>query len=108
MKDPCAGGGGLCGSAAVAGRGKIDSNAGGRRVLCRHDSLFTHGLKKNQVCNSRTCACTNDKVFRQAFKHDLEVYGQAGFRVRTVLMDGEFEKLKPIMPPIECNTTAAK
>jgi hypothetical protein len=36
------------------------------------------------------------------------VYRQAGFRVRTVLMDGEFEKLKPIMPTIECNTTAAK
>ena len=36
------------------------------------------------------------------------MYGRAGFRVRTVLMDGEFEKLKPIMPTIECNTTAAK
>jgi hypothetical protein len=36
------------------------------------------------------------------------VYRQAGFRVRTVLMDGEFEQLKPIMPTIECNTTAAK
>jgi hypothetical protein len=40
-------------------------------------------------------------------KHVLEVYGQAGFRVRTVLMDGKFEKLKPIMLTIECNTTAA-
>ncbi len=36
------------------------------------------------------------------------MYGQARFRVRTVLMDGEFEKLKPLMPTIECNTTAAK
>ncbi len=36
------------------------------------------------------------------------MYGQAGFRVRTVLMDGEFEKLKPIMPTIECNTNTAK
>jgi hypothetical protein len=38
----------------------------------------------------------------------LEVYGLAGFRVRSILMDGEFEKIKPLMPTIECNTTAAK
>jgi hypothetical protein len=38
----------------------------------------------------------------------LEVYGWAGFRVRSILMDGEFEKLKPLMPSVECNTTAAK
>jgi hypothetical protein len=36
------------------------------------------------------------------------VFGQAGFTVRTVLMDGEFEKLKPLMPTIQCNTSAAK
>jgi len=41
-------------------------------------------------------------------KRVLDVYGRAGFRVRTILMDGEFEKLKPIMPSVECNTTAAK
>ena len=27
-------------------------------------------------------------------KHVMEVYGRAGFRVRSILMDGEFEKLK--------------
>ncbi len=41
-------------------------------------------------------------------KQVLEVYGQAGFRVRTILMDGEFEKIKPLLPTLECNTTAAK
>jgi hypothetical protein len=41
-------------------------------------------------------------------KQVLDVYGRAGFRVRTILMDGEFEKLKPLMPTVECNTTAAK
>ncbi len=41
-------------------------------------------------------------------KQVLDVYGRAGFRVRTILMDGEFEKLKPLMPSVECNTTAAK
>jgi hypothetical protein len=41
-------------------------------------------------------------------KRVLDVYGRAGFRVRTILMDGEFEKLKPLLPSVECNTTAAK
>ncbi len=38
----------------------------------------------------------------------LEVYGRAGFRVRSILMDGEFKKLKPLMPSVECNKTAVK
>jgi hypothetical protein len=41
-------------------------------------------------------------------KRALDVYGRAGFIVRNILMDGEFEKLKPLMPSVECNTTAAK
>jgi hypothetical protein len=48
------------------------------------------------------------KCLGRHLKRVLEVYGQAGSRVRTVLMDGEFEKLKPIMPTIECNTTTVK
>jgi hypothetical protein len=38
----------------------------------------------------------------------LLVYRRAGFRVRSILMDGEFEKVKGLMPTVECNTTAAK
>jgi hypothetical protein len=38
----------------------------------------------------------------------LGVYGRAGFRVRTILMDGEFKKIKPLMSTVKCNTTAAK
>ncbi len=41
-------------------------------------------------------------------KRVLDVYEQAGFRVRTILMDGEFENLKPLLPSIKCNTTAVK
>ncbi len=29
----------------------------------------------------------------------IEVYGRTGFRVKTILMDGEFEKIKPLMSP---------
>jgi hypothetical protein len=38
----------------------------------------------------------------------LQVYERAGFKVRTILMDGEFEKVRDLMPCVECNTTAAK
>ncbi len=38
----------------------------------------------------------------------LLVYGRANFQVRSILMDGEFGKVKGLMPTVECNTTAAK
>ncbi len=38
----------------------------------------------------------------------IQVYTQAGFSVRTILMDGEFEKVKNELPLVVCNTTAAK
>ena len=41
-------------------------------------------------------------------KRVLDVYGRAGFIVRNILMDGEFEKIRPLLPTVECNTTAAK
>ena len=41
-------------------------------------------------------------------KHVLDVYGRAGFRVRNILMDREFEKIKLLMLNVECNTTASK
>jgi hypothetical protein len=40
--------------------------------------------------------------------HVLQVYERAGFRVRTILMDGEFEKMQDLIPRVECNTMAAK
>ncbi len=38
----------------------------------------------------------------------LQVYERAGFRVRMILMDGEFEKVRDLIPRAECNITAAK
>jgi hypothetical protein len=38
----------------------------------------------------------------------LLVYGRARFGVRNLLMDGKFEKIKELMPTVECNTTAAR
>jgi hypothetical protein len=38
----------------------------------------------------------------------IQVYTQAGFSVRTILMDGKFEKVKNEFALVVCNTTAAK
>ncbi len=45
---------------------------------------------------------------RKHIKRVLEVYKRAGFIVRTILMDGEFEKIQSLLPTLECNATAAK
>ena len=38
----------------------------------------------------------------------VRVYAQARFTVRTILIDGEFEKIKDHVLQLECNTTAAR
>ncbi len=38
----------------------------------------------------------------------IQVYAQAVFAVCTILMDGEFEKVKDKLSSLICNTTAAK
>ncbi len=47
-------------------------------------------------------------ILSKHIKQVLEVYKRAVFIVKTILMDGEFEKIKPHLPTVECNTTAAK
>ena len=41
-------------------------------------------------------------------KRVLKVYNRAGFTVRYVMMDGEFEKVKELLPTIVCNTNSMK
>ena len=38
----------------------------------------------------------------------LQFYDRAGFTVRYIIMYGEFEKVKELLPTIVCNTTSAK
>ena len=38
----------------------------------------------------------------------IQVHARAGFIVCTILMGGEFEKVKDELPSLICNTTAAK
>jgi hypothetical protein len=46
-------------------------------------------------------------ILSKHLKQVLEVYGHAHFVVRAILMDGQFEKIKSLMPSVECNRTAA-
>jgi hypothetical protein len=48
------------------------------------------------------------KCLCKHLKRVLLVYGRAGFRVRTILIDGEIERIRNLMPTVECNTMAAK
>ena len=41
-------------------------------------------------------------------KRVVQVYDRAGFTVRYVMMDGEFEKVKELLTNIVYNTTSAK
>ncbi|KAL7538669.1 hypothetical protein ACHAXR_008718 [Thalassiosira sp. AJA248-18] len=54
---------------------------------------------------------TPSRTAKQLTKHItrvLQIYYRAGIKVRYVLMDGEFEKVKAELPSVVVNTTAAK
>jgi hypothetical protein len=48
------------------------------------------------------------KALVKHIKRVLHVYGHGGLNVRTILMDGEFDKIKGLLCNVECNMTAAK
>ena len=79
------------------------------------DVFFVDGTTVLMTVSRRLKFITVDHVpvrtatqLTKHIKRVLEVYGRAGFRIRTILMDGEFERVKPFLPTLECNTTAAK
>ncbi len=41
-----------------------------------------------------------------SLKQTVRLYRQGGFRVQTLLMDGEFEKVTPLFPEVVVNTTS--
>jgi hypothetical protein len=47
-------------------------------------------------------------VWLRVLAQVIQVYAQAGFTVCTILMDGEFEKVRDKLPSSICNTMAAK
>ena len=44
----------------------------------------------------------------QTLERVFKIYATAGFIIQTAMMDMEFEKLKPLMPHVALNTTAAR
>ena len=67
------------------------------------DVFFVDGMpfllmvaQRLQVCYGRACPSTNGHELSKHIKWVLDVYKRAGFIVRTILMDGEFEKNQTI------------
>jgi hypothetical protein len=91
--------------------GLVDAN---KVITLAADVFFINGMAFLLMIARRIKFVTMEHVpVRMALslsKHlkQSEVYGCAGFRVRTILMDREFELIKPSMPTVECNKTAAK
>ncbi len=52
-----------------------------------------------------TCTAKSLSIHMQQV---MQVYARAGFNVHTILMDGEFKKVKDKLLLLLCNTTAAK
>jgi hypothetical protein len=65
-------------------------------------------LRKIKFVTAEHVPVRTAKCLCKHLKRVLLVYGWAGSRVRTILMDGEFEKIKNLMATVDCNTMAAK
>jgi hypothetical protein len=96
----------------VVPRNLVDAN---KAITLAADVFFVDGTAFLLTVAQRIKFVTAEHVpvrtglsLSKHMKQVLDVYRRAGFRVRTILMDGEFEKLKPLLPSVECNTTAAK
>ena len=68
--------------------------------------LITMSRKLQFVTAEFTPSRTAAKL-AEHLKKVLRVYRRVGYVVRYMFMDGEFEKIKPLMPTVVCNTTAA-
>ncbi|KAL7462937.1 hypothetical protein ACHAXS_003308 [Conticribra weissflogii] len=51
--------------------------------------ITTHHLASREAIN-----------LASSIKETIKIYQQGGFKVQTILMDGEFEKIKPLLPEV--------
>jgi hypothetical protein len=94
-------------------KGVIDKN---KTVTLAADIFFVDGIaflltvsRKNiKFITAKHVATRTTKSLSKHLDRVIQVYTRAGFSVRTILMDGEFEKVKNELPLVVCNTTAAK
>ena len=94
-------GGRLCGGAKRNHRQEQISGIGSQRFLCGWNCVPINSIVEHVA----TCTA---KSLSKHLQRVIQVYTRAGFNVRTILMDGEFEKVNDELPLVECNTTAAK
>jgi hypothetical protein len=90
----------------------VDAN---KAVTIVADVFFVDGIaflipvsKRIKFVTTKHLPIRMATILSKHLQRVLLVYGRAGFRVRSILMDGEFEKVKGLIPKVECNTTAAK
>ena len=69
--------------------------------------ILTVEIKLKFVTVEHTTVRTAKSLVKH-IKRVPQVYNIAGFTVRYVMVDGEFEKVKELLPTIVCNTTATK
>jgi hypothetical protein len=93
-------------------RSLIEQN---KMVTLAADVFFVDGTAFLMTVSRRIKFITSEHVPVRAAKslaehidRVVQVYARAGFTIRTILMDGEFEKIKDLVPRLECNTTAVK
>jgi hypothetical protein len=84
-------------------------------VTMSADVFFIDGIPMLLTLSRRikfvTTEHTPSRTAKQLSKHIsrvLQIYYRAGIKVRYVLMDGEFEKVRAELPNVVVNTTAAK
>ena len=94
-----ASGSGLCGSATFIGGYKQSANALGRRIFCRWDGIPHDSITAIEIITTEHVPVRTATQLSKHIKRVIEVYGRAGFNmIRTILMDGEFEKSSPLYP----------
>jgi hypothetical protein len=93
-------------------KGVIERN---KTVTLAADVFFVDGIaflltvsRNIKLISTEHVASHTAKSLSKHMDRVIQVYMQAGFSVRTILMDREFEKVKNELPLVVCNTTAAK
>jgi hypothetical protein len=94
--------------ALFSGGEQQTSHHGSRCVLCGWNAFPVDDVSANKFITMEHGPVRTAKSLSKHLDQVLQVYKRADFDVRTISMDGEFEKLKDILPTIECNTTVAK
>jgi hypothetical protein len=86
-----------------------------RVVVLTADVMFVNGVpflvSLARGLNLLTCEflpVRTAKSLASRIEQIKHLYGRGGFTVGTILMDNEFEKIRPLVPNLHINTTAAK